>query len=63
MSAPDLSALGSWGRSHWNLKKGVKFARLGGPFILIEFENKAKVEKVLLRGLCCFKESFLYLEM
>ena len=63
VSAPDLSALGSWGRSHWNLKKGVKFARLGGPFILIEFENKVEVEKMLLRGFCCFKESFLYLEM
>ena len=63
VSAPNLSALGSWGRSHWNLKGRVKFARLGDPFILIEFENKAEVEKVLLRGLCCFKESFLYLEM
>ena len=36
--------------------------RLGGPFILIEFENKAKAEKVLLRGLRCFKETFLHLE-
>ena len=29
VSALDLSALGSWGRSHWNLKGGLKFARLG----------------------------------
>ncbi|RVW89588.1 hypothetical protein CK203_036425 [Vitis vinifera] len=62
VSAPDLSSLGSWGRFHWNLKEGVMFERLGGSFILIEFENKAKSEKVLLKGLRCFKETFLHLE-
>ncbi|RVW59808.1 hypothetical protein CK203_100600 [Vitis vinifera] len=50
VSVPDLSVLGSWGRSHWNLKGGVKFARLGGPFILIKFEDKVEAKKVLLRG-------------
>ena len=40
----------------------MKFARIGGLFILIEFENKAKVDKVLLRGFWCFKDSILYLE-
>ena len=48
--APDLSALGSWGRSHLNIKGGVKFVRLGGPFIPIEFEDKEEADKVLLRG-------------
>ena len=62
MSAPDLSDLGSWGRFHWNLKEGVMFERLGGSFILIEFENKAESEKELLKGLRCFKETFLHLE-
>ena len=62
LPAPNLFALGSWGRSHWNPKRGVKFVRLGSPFIKIEFENKAEVEKVLLRRLHCFKETFLYLE-
>ena len=62
MSAPDLSALGSWGRSLWNIRGGVKFARLGGPFILIEFENKEETDKVLLRGYRWFKESFLHLD-
>ena len=61
VSAPNLFTLGTWGRSHWNLKGGVKFARLGAPFILIEFENKAEAKKVLLKGLRCFKESFLHL--
>ena len=40
----------------------MKFARLGGPFILIEFENKEEVGKVLLRGHRWFKESFLHLD-
>ena len=62
MSAPYMSALGNWGRSLWNVKGGVKFARLGGPFILIEFENKEEVGKVLLRGHRWFKESFLHLD-
>ncbi|RVW54179.1 hypothetical protein CK203_090539 [Vitis vinifera] len=56
MSTPDLSALGSCGRSHWNLKREVKVARMG-------FENEVEADKVLLRGLLCFKESFLHLKM
>ena len=56
VSTPDLSALGSCGRSHWNLKRGVKVARMG-------FENEVEADKVLLRGLLCFKESFLHLKM
>ena len=34
----------------------MKFARLGGPFILIKFEDKAEAKKVLLRGFHCYKE-------
>ena len=40
VSVPHLYDLESWGKSHWKLKGGVKFARMRGPFILIEFENK-----------------------
>ena len=47
----DLCALESWEKNHWKLKEEVKLARMGGPFILFEFENKAEVDKVLLRGL------------
>ena len=35
---------------------------MGGPFILIEFENKKEADKVLLRGFRCFKDSILHLE-
>ena len=63
VSALDLSALGCWGTFHWNIKGGVKFARLGGPFILIEFENKEEADKVLIRRHRWFKESFLHLDM
>ena len=62
MSDPDMPALESWGRSLWNIKGGVKFARLGGPLLLIEFENKEEANKVLLRGHRWFKESILHLD-
>ncbi|RVW54310.1 hypothetical protein CK203_068498 [Vitis vinifera] len=62
MLEPDMQAFESWGRSVWNTKGGVKFSRLGGPLLLIEFETKEEAEKVLLRGHRWFKESFLNLE-
>ena len=34
----------------------MKFARLGGPFILIKFEDKAEAKKLLLRGFHYYKE-------
>ena len=62
MLDPDMQAFESWGRSVWNTKGGVKFSRLGGPLLLIEFETKEEAERVLLRGHRWFKESFLSLE-
>ena len=62
MLEPDVQAFESWGRSVWNTKGGVKFSRLGGSLLLIEFETKEEAEKVLLRGHRWFKESFLNLE-
>ncbi|RVW84524.1 hypothetical protein CK203_041270 [Vitis vinifera] len=59
---PDMYALESWGRTHWNIKGGLKFARIGGPLLLIEFENKDEADKVLLRGSRWFKESTLHLD-
>ena len=46
----------------WNIEGGLKFARLGGPLLLIEFENKEEADKVLLRGNRWFKESSLHLD-
>ncbi|KAL6345622.1 hypothetical protein AAG906_017353 [Vitis piasezkii] len=43
--------------------EGCEDGELGGLFILFEFENEAEADKVLLRGLRCFKESFLHLKM
>ena len=62
LSYPDMFALESWGRSMWNIEGGLKFARLGGPLLLIEFENKEEADKVLLRGNRWFKESILHLD-
>ena len=62
VSIPHLCDLESWGKSHWKLKGGVKFARMGSSFILVEFENKTEADKVLLRGFRCFKDLILHLE-
>ena len=62
MSALDMPTLESWGRSLRNIKGGVKLARLGGPLLLIEFENKEEADKVILRGHQWFKESILHLD-
>ena len=62
VSVPHLCDLERWGKSHWKLKGGVKFARMGGPFILIEFENKTVADKVLLRCIRCFKDSVMHLQ-
>ena len=40
----------------------MKFARLGGPLLLIKFENKEEADKVLLRGHRWFKELILHLD-
>ncbi|KAL6315481.1 hypothetical protein AAG906_000775 [Vitis piasezkii] len=62
LSDLDMYALESWGRTRWNIKGGLKFARIGGPLLLIEFENKDEAYKVLLRGNRWFKESTLHLD-
>ena len=62
MSDSDIYAFESWGRTHWNIKGGLKFARIGGPLLLIEFENKDETDKVFLRGSRWLKESPLHLD-
>ena len=54
VSVPDLFVLGSWGRSHWNLKGGVKFAKLGGSFILIKFGDKVEAKKSVVKRFSLF---------
>ncbi|RVX19200.1 hypothetical protein CK203_008571 [Vitis vinifera] len=61
LSDSDMYAFESWGRTQWNIKGGLKFARIGGPLLLIEFENRDEADKVLLRGSRWFKESNLHL--
>ncbi|RVX22675.1 hypothetical protein CK203_012687 [Vitis vinifera] len=62
ISVLHLLLLRSWGRFHWNLKGGVKIAKLGGAFLFFEFEDKAEANRVLKRGFQCFKEKLLHLE-
>lgn len=62
ISVLHLLLLRSWGRFHWNLKGGVKIAKLGGAFLFFEFEDKAEANRVLKRGFQCFKEKLPHLE-
>ena len=51
-----------WGERSWNLKKGMKVLKLGGPFMLLEFEDEEEAERVLKRGTRRFKDKVLQLE-
>ena len=49
-SFPDLDALRTWGIESWYLRGGLQIAKLGGAFLLFEFENKLEADQVLHRG-------------
>ena len=51
-----------WGERSWNLKKGMKVLKLGGPFMLLEFKDEEEAERVLKRGTRRFKDKVLQLE-
>ncbi|RVW68792.1 hypothetical protein CK203_060972 [Vitis vinifera] len=50
------------GVQQWNLKKGMKVLKLGGPFMLLEFKDEEEAERVLKRGTRRFKDKVLQLE-
>ena len=59
-SVPLLSSLKGWVHASWALRGGLKISKLGGAFLLLEFENKCEADMVLLRGNKWFKrESFI----
>lgn len=58
----ELPYLRRWAERLWNLKKDVRFLKLGGASFLLEFEDKEKAERVLKRGVRRFKEKVLHLE-
>lgn len=58
----ELPSLRRWAERLWNLKKGVRFLKLGGASFLLEFEDKEKAERVSKRGVRRFKEKVLHLE-
>ena len=59
-SVPLLSSLKGWVHARWALRGGLKISKLGGAFLLLEFENKCEADMVLLRGNKWFKrESFI----
>ena len=58
----DLVLLKRWGELLWNLKGGVRFAKLGGLIFLMEFENGDEAERVLKKGVQWFQNRVLRLE-
>lgn len=40
-------SLRRWGERLWNLKRGVRFSKLGGAFFLLEFEDGEEAKRVL----------------
>ena len=55
-SVPPLSSFKGWAHARWALRGGLKISKLGGAFLLFEFENKSEADMVLLRG--NMRESF-----
>ena len=58
----EMVSFRKWEERSWNLKKGVKVLKLGGPFMLLEFEAEEEAERVLKRGTRCFKDKVSHLE-
>ena len=58
----ELFSIRKWGERNWNLKKAMKVLSMGGPFMLLEFEDEEEAERVLKRGMRRFKDKVLHLE-
>ncbi|RVW37083.1 hypothetical protein CK203_084577 [Vitis vinifera] len=46
----ELLSVRKWGERSWNIKNGMKVLSMGGPFMLLEFEDEEEAERVLKRG-------------
>ena len=42
----EMISLRRWGERLWNLKRGVRFSKLGGAFFLLEFEDGEEAKRV-----------------
>ena len=62
MVETEMVSFRKWGERNWNLKKGVKVLKLGGPFFLLEFEDEEEAKRVLKRGAHRYKDNLLHLE-
>ena len=58
----ELASFRKWGERFWNLKKGVKVMKLGGAFLLLEFEDEEEAKRVLKKGVRCYKDKLLHFE-
>ena len=58
----ELLSVRKWGERSWNIKNGMKVLSMGGPFMLLEFEDEEEVERALKRGMRRFKDKVMLLE-
>ncbi|RVX01629.1 hypothetical protein CK203_024422 [Vitis vinifera] len=52
----------SWLQFRGRELRGVKVMKLGGAFLLLEFEDEEEAERVLKKGVRCYKDKLLHLE-
>ena len=57
-----VGVAGNWGEHSWNIRKGLKVLSMGGPLMLLEFENEDEAKRTLKRGTRRFKDKVLQLE-
>ena len=59
---PELQTFRKWGEHIWNLRKGLRVLSMGGPLMMLEFEDEEEAERTLKRGTRKFKDKVLHLE-
>ena len=58
----ELQSVREWGVHSWNIRNGLKVKSMGGPFMLLEFEDENEAERTLKRGTRRFNDKVLHLE-
>ena len=57
-----LFSIRKWGERSWNIKNGMKVLSMGGPLMLLKFEDEEEAERVLKRGTRRFKDKMIQIE-
>ena len=58
----ELQTFKKWGEDVWNSRKGLRMLSMGGPLMMLEFEDEEDTERTLKRGTRRYKDKVLHLE-